>query len=96
LKYHHYLLAIETLFKISSSEDLPIIRKNILLKANEQRITVRDMSRAQQGMVAMVSEEAGEVIQPVSMTVLAVMYLGEMTDEEFNNVDAPVGDLAIN
>lgn len=53
------------------------------IAADEPRVTVRELARAQQGVQISLFGKLGQEVQVLDVVIMSVSYLGEMTEEEF-------------
>lgn len=83
-RQHHYMVTAQILFTVQGKDDLNVAMQNTLVLAPEQKITVTQIARAQQGVQMQLTQKMGTTeIEVRDVVITALMYLGHMTTEEF-------------
>jgi len=82
MKKHYWLSAVELTF-IDSEGSTGVTRVNTMVNADEQRLTMVELAKVQQGGQLTLFNKLGEQVTVLGLTVMHISYLGHMTDEEF-------------
>lgn len=88
IKYHYYLVCGEVVFKDKEHEEFHRYPINGLIKGSNKNITVRHLANAQKVLQINFRQtvKEDENIEIVDCIIHALSYLGEMADEEFQDV----------
>lgn len=86
-KLHYYLIAGIILFKDESTGNDAIgrIEINAVNKDAQKNIGVQQIQDMQRALQMTTFQRLGGPVEVVGVTIFTMNYLGEMSDEEFNN-----------
>ena len=83
MKKHFWLGAVELTF-VDSEEATGVTRVNTMVNSDSGNITMTELAKLQQGAQLTLFNKLGEQVTVLGLTVLNIIYLGKMTDEEFS------------
>lgn len=82
---HYHLASARVLFQDENNTDVAITDVNGLIVGDQKNIGTKELGKIQQTVQVNLFQRLGSPVNVVGITIIAITYLGAMTEKEFNN-----------